>query len=71
MNNTSKVILIIILLLLLVLIFFILTGIDVRKPEEAALTLYEKAVELNRAINRAMRNFFYNVRSSFRERFSR
>jgi hypothetical protein len=69
--NTSKTILILIFLVLLVLIFFIYTGIDVRKPEQAALRLIDKLAELNRAINRALRNFFYSIRSSFQERFSR
>ena len=71
MGNTSKTILIIIVLLLLVLIFFIYTGVDLRKPEQAALTLIEKLAEINRAINQALRNFFYSIRSSLRERFSR
>jgi hypothetical protein len=69
--NLSKAILIVIFLMLLILIFFALTGIDVRKPEQAAITLIEKLVDLNRAINRAIRNFFYSIRTSFNERFSR
>jgi hypothetical protein len=69
--NTSKAILIMIFLVLLVLIFFIYTGIDVRKPEQAALTLIDKLAEINRAVNRALRNLIYSIRSSFQERFSR
>ena len=69
--NVSKVILIIVFVMILILIFFALTGIDIRKPEQAAITLIDKLADLNRAINRAMRNFIYGIRSSFQERFSR
>jgi cell shape-determining protein MreC len=69
--NVSKVILIVIVVLILVLIFFALTGIDLRKPEQAALKLLDQLAQLNRSINRALRNFFYNLRVSFQERFSR
>ncbi len=69
--NTSKVILIIIFVMLLILIFFALTGIDVRNPEQAALTLIDKLAQLNRSLNRMVRNLIYNIRNSFQERFSR
>ena len=69
--NTSKAILVIIFVLLLVIIFFAFTGIDVREPEQAAYTLVDKVVELNRAINRMVRNLIWNIRNSFQERFSR
>jgi len=69
--NTSKAILIIVFVLILILIFFAFTGIDVRKPEQAAFKLVEKVVELNRAVNRMMRNLIWNIRTSFQERFSR
>jgi hypothetical protein len=57
--------------MLLILIFFALTGIDVRKPEQAALTLIDKLAQLNRSLNRMVRNLVYNIRNSFQERFSR
>lgn len=69
--NTSKVILIIIFVMLMILIFFALTGIDVRKPEQAAITLIDKLAQLNRSLNRMVRNLVYNIRNSFQERFSR
>jgi hypothetical protein len=69
--NTSKVILIIIFVLFLILIFFALTGIDVRNPEQAALTLIDKLAQLNRSLNRMVRNLIYSIRNSFQERFSR
>ena len=69
--NTSKVILIIIFVMLLIVIFFAFTGIDVRNPEQAAYTLVDKVVELNRALNRMVRNLIWNIRNSFQERFSR
>ncbi len=69
--NVSKAILIIIFVLLLIIIFFAFTGIDVRKPEQAVYKLVDKAVEINRAINRFVRNLVWNIRTSFQERFSR
>ncbi len=69
--NVSKAILIVIVVMLLILIFFALTGIDVRKPEQAAVKLIDKLGQLNRALNRMVSNFIYNIRSSFQERFSR
>ena len=69
--NVSKVILIIIFVMLLVIIFFAFTGIDLRKPEQAAYKLVDKAVELNRTLNRFVRNLVWNIRTSIQERFSR
>ena len=69
--NTSKVILIIIFVMFLILIFFAITGIDVRNPEQAALTLIDKLAQLNRSLNRMLRNLIYSIRNSFQERFSR
>jgi hypothetical protein len=69
--NVSKAILIIIFVLLLILIFFALTGIDVRDPEQAAIKLIDKLSQLNRALNRMLRNLVFNIRNSFQERFSR
>ena len=69
--NTSKVILIIIFVMFLILIFFAITGIDVRNPEQAALTLIDKLAQLNRSLNRMVRNLIYSIRNSFQERFSR
>ena len=69
--NTSKVILIIIFVLFLILIFFAVTGIDVRNPEQAILTLIDKLAQLNRSLNRMLSNLIYSIRNSFQERFSR
>lgn len=69
--NTSKTILIIIFILLLIIIFFAYTGIDARKPEQAMYTLIDKLVEINRAINRMVRNLIWNIRTGIEERFSR
>ena len=69
--NVSKAILIIIFVLLLILIFFALTGIDVRDPEQGAIKLIDKLSQLNRALNRMLRNLVFNIRNSFQERFSR
>ena len=69
--NPSKTILIIIFLMLLIIIFFAYTGIDARKPEEAMYTLIEKLTELNRAINRMVRNLIWSIRTGIEERFSR
>ena len=69
--NTSKAILIVIFILLLIIIFFAFTGIDLRKPEQALYTLIDKLAELNRSINRMVRNLVWNIRTSFQERFSR
>jgi len=69
--NTSKVILIIIFVMLLILIFFALTGIDVRNPEQAALTIIDKLAQLNRALNRMVRNLIFNIQNSFQEFFFR
>lgn len=71
MGNPAKTILLIILLLIIILVFFALTGINLRKPEQAAYTLVDKVLELNRAINAAMRQFFYSVRLKLKDTFSR
>lgn len=69
--NISKAILIILFVLILILIFFALTGIDVRQPEQAAIKLIDKLAQLNRSLNRMVRNLIFNIRNSFQERFSR
>jgi hypothetical protein len=69
--NTSKTILIIIFLTLLIIIFFAYTGIDARKPEDAMYKLIDKLTELNRAINRMVRNLIWSIRTGIEERFSR
>jgi cell shape-determining protein MreC len=71
MGNPAKTILLIILLLIIILVFFALTGIDLRQPEKAAYTLVDKVLELNRAINRAVRQFFYSIRLKLKDTFSR
>ncbi len=69
--NISKAILIILFVLILILIFFALTGIDVRQPEQAAIKLIDQLAQLNRSLNRMVRNLIFNIRNSFQERFSR
>jgi cell shape-determining protein MreC len=69
--NTSKAILIIIFILLLIIIFFAYTGINVSKPEQAMYTLIDKLIEINRSINRMVRNLIWNIRTGIEERFSR
>ena len=69
--NVSKTILLLILLVLIVIIFFALTGIDVRKPEQATLTLIDKIGQLNRALNRMLREFLFSIRVWFQETFAR
>ena len=69
--NVSKTILIILFLLFLVLSFYIITGIDLSEPEQAAQRLVYQLAEFNRAVSKAARNFFINIRTSFQERFSR
>ncbi len=69
--NTSKTILIIIFILFLIIIFFAYTGIDARKPEQAMYKLIDKLTDLNRAINRMVRNLIWNIRNGIEERFSR
>ena len=69
--NVSKAILIILFVMLLILIFFALTGIDVSKPEQAIIQLIDKLGQLNRTLNRMVRNLIFNIRTSFQERFSR
>jgi len=69
--NPSKAILIIVFLILLIIIFFAYTGIDARKPEDAMYKLIDKLTELNRAINRMVRNLIWSIRTGIEERFSR
>ncbi len=69
--NTSKAILIVIFLMLLIIIFFAYTGIDASKPEDAMYKLIDKATEINRAINRMVRNLIWSIRTGIEERFSR
>jgi Na+/H+ antiporter NhaC len=69
--NTSKAILIIIFIIILIIIFFAYTGIDAREPEQAMYKLIDKLTEINRAINRMVRNLIWNIRTGIEERFSR
>ena len=69
--NTSKAILIVIFLMLLIILFFAYTGIDARKPEDAMYKLIDKLTEINRAINRMVRNLIWSIRTGIEERFSR
>ncbi len=69
--NISKAILIVIFVMFLILVFFALTGIDLSNPEQAAITMVDKIAQLNRSINRMVRELIFNIRTSFQERFSR
>ena len=69
MGNPAKTALLLILLVFIIITFFALTGIDVRTPEKSANQLAVKVVELNRAINQMMRNFFFSIRMWFQETF--
>ena len=71
MGNPAKTALLLILLLFIIIAFFALTGVDVRKPEQAATKLADQFLRLNRAINQALRNLFYSIRIWFQELFSR
>ena len=71
MGNPAKTALLLILLIFIIIAFFALTGVDVRKPEQSAYKLADRVVELNRAINHAVRNFFFSIRIWFQETFSR
>jgi len=71
MGNPAKTALLLILLIFIIIAFFALTGIDVRKPEQSAYQLAEKLGQLNRTINRAVRNAFYSIRMWFKGLFSR
>ncbi|HDD55995.1 MAG TPA: hypothetical protein ENG59_07130 [Chloroflexi bacterium] len=71
MNNPAKAALLLILLLFLIVAFFALTGVDVRKPEQSAVKLAEKVLQLNRAINQMARNVIFSIRMWFTETFSR
>lgn len=71
MGNPSKTALLLILLIFIIVAFFALTGIDVRKPEKAATKLAEQVVRLNKAINQALRNFFWSIRMWVQDLFAR
>lgn len=71
MNNLSKTILILFVILLLLIIFFALTGIDLRKPDQALLTLIDKVAQLNRSLNRMLRNVVFSIQNTVRETFNR
>lgn len=71
MGNPAKTALLLILLIFLVIAFFALTGVDPRKPEQSAIRLVEKLTQLNRAINRMVRNVIYSIRMWFKDTFSR
>ena len=71
MGNPAKTALLLILLIFIIIAFFALTGIDVRTPEKSAYKLVDRIVELNRAINQMMRNFFFSIRMWFQETFTR
>ena len=67
--NVAKVALILIVLLLMVVIFFALTGMDVRNPMVAVERIIGWTIELNRTLNRLMREFLISVRTTLREGF--
>lgn len=71
MNNPAKAALLLILLVFIIITFFALTGVNVNKPEQSAVKLAEKLVQLNRAINQMMRNVIFSIRTWFQEAFSR
>ena len=70
MSNPAKTALLLILLIFIVIAFFALTGIDVRKPEQSAIQLAEKLVQLNRTINRMFRNLLFSIRMWFKDTFT-
>ena len=70
MGNPAKAALLLILLIFIIITFFALTGIDVRKPEQSANQLVTKLVQLNRSINRMVRNVFLSIRLWFQETFT-
>ena len=67
--NVAKVALILIFLLLMVVIFFALTGMDVQNPMAAVERIVGWTIELNRSLNRMMREFMFSISTSIRERF--
>jgi len=69
--NTSKTILIVIFIMLLIIIFVAYTGVDARKPEQAMYKIIDKLIEINRALNRMVRNLIWSIRTGIEERFSR
>lgn len=64
MDNLPKLILIIIFVMLLLVIFFALTGVDLRRPEEAMYIMVEKVLQFNRAVNQMFRNLFWSIRTT-------
>lgn len=71
MGNPAKTILLLLVLLTIVIVFFALTGLDLTKPEQSTIKLIDQLSRLNRAINRALRQFFYSIRLWFQDTFSR
>ena len=67
--NVAKVVLILIFLVLLVIIFFALTGLDVNNPMGALERTLAWTIELNRSLNRMMREFMFSIRTAIQERF--
>jgi len=67
--NVAKVVLILIVLLLLVVVFFAMTGMDVNNPMIAIERIIGWTIELNRTLNRMMREFMFSIRTSIQERF--
>jgi cell shape-determining protein MreC len=71
MKNPAKTILLLILLLLIVISFFALTGINLRKPEQAAYSMADQVIRINRIINQWVRDLMYSIRLWFQNIFSR
>jgi len=71
MGNPAKTALLLILLIFIIVAFFALTGVDPRKPEQSAIKLAEKLLQLNRAINRMVRNVIFSIRMWFKDTFTR
>ena len=69
--NTSKAILIVIFIMLLIIMFVAYTGVDAREPEQAMYKIIDKLIEINRALNRMVRNLIWSIRTGIEERFSR
>ena len=67
--NVAKVVLILIFLVLLVIIFFALTGLNVNNPMDALERILAWTIELNRSLNRMMREFMFSIRTAIQERF--
>ncbi len=67
--NVAKVVLILIFLVLLVIIFFAITGLDVNNPMIALERIVAWTIQMNRSLNRMMREFMFSIRTSIQERF--